>query len=73
MSGIGLAWVTMAADGIRPMIVAKSGGGGGFMTYIAFAPGRNVGVFVAVNKVGFEMFYGMTQAANDLIANLVTR
>ncbi len=73
MSGIGLAWVTMAADGIRPMIVAKSGGGGGFMTYVAFAPGRNVGVFVAVNKVGFEMFYGMTQAANDLIANLVTR
>jgi D-alanyl-D-alanine-carboxypeptidase/D-alanyl-D-alanine-endopeptidase len=73
MFGIGLAWITIAADGIRPTMVAKSGGGGGFMTYIAFAPGRDVGVFVAVNKVDFTMFYGMATATNDLIANLVTR
>jgi D-alanyl-D-alanine-carboxypeptidase/D-alanyl-D-alanine-endopeptidase len=73
MSGLGLAWVTMEGNGIRPTIVAKSGGGGGFMTYIALAPGRDVGVFVVVNKVDFNMFYGMTTAANDLIANLVTR
>ena len=43
------------------------------MTYIAFAPGRDVGVFVAVNRVDFAMFYGLTAAVNDLIANLVTR
>jgi D-alanyl-D-alanine-carboxypeptidase/D-alanyl-D-alanine-endopeptidase len=73
MFGIGLAWLTMAAREDRPTIIAKSGGGGGFMTYIAIAPGRDVGVFVAVNKVDFNMFYGMTTAANDLIANLVTR
>jgi serine-type D-Ala-D-Ala carboxypeptidase/endopeptidase len=73
MAVLGLAWVTMAANGIRPMIVAKSGGGGGFMTYIAFARGNDVGVFVAVNKVDFGMFYAMTQAANNLSANLATR
>lgn len=73
MAGLGLAWVVQAADGIRPMIVEKSGGGGGFMTYIAFAPGHDVGVFVAVNKADFRMFYGMSSAANNIIANLVTR
>jgi serine-type D-Ala-D-Ala carboxypeptidase/endopeptidase len=73
MAGLGLAWVTQAADGIRPMIVEKSGGGGGFMTYMAFAPGHDVGVFVAVNRVDFRMFYGMAAAANNIIANLATR
>lgn len=73
MAGIGLAWVTTAANGHLPMLVEKSGGGGGFMTYVAFAPGRGVGVFVAINRVDFGMFYSMTAAVNDLIANLVTR
>ena len=55
------------------LLVAKSGGGAGFMSYIAFAPGRDVGLFVAVSRVDFAMFFGMTGAANALIANLVTR
>jgi serine-type D-Ala-D-Ala carboxypeptidase/endopeptidase len=53
--------------------VAKSGGGVGFMSYVAFAPGRDVGLFVAVNRVDFAMFYGLVGATNGLIANLVTR
>jgi len=73
MAGLGLGWVTMAAEGIRPMLVVKSGGGAGFMSYVAFAPGRGVGLFVAVNRVDFQMFFGMTNAANALIENLVTR
>jgi D-alanyl-D-alanine-carboxypeptidase/D-alanyl-D-alanine-endopeptidase len=73
MAGLGLGWVTVAADGARPMVVAKSGGGAGFMSYIAFASGRNVGVFVAVNRVDLGMFLGLTGTANMLIANLVTR
>jgi serine-type D-Ala-D-Ala carboxypeptidase/endopeptidase len=73
MAGLGLGWVTMGSDGIRPTLVVKSGGGAGFMSYIAFAPGRGVGLFVAVNRVDFTMFLGMTGAANALIENLVTR
>jgi D-alanyl-D-alanine-carboxypeptidase/D-alanyl-D-alanine-endopeptidase len=74
MAGLGLGWVTVAADGIRPMLVVKSGGGAGFMSYIAFAPGlRSVGLFVAVNRVDFGMFGALTGVANMLIANLVTR
>ncbi len=73
MAGLGLGWVTVAAQGIEPMLVEKSGGGAGFMSYIAFAPGRDVGVFLAVNRVDFPMFFGLTGAANRLIASLVTR
>ena len=30
------------------------------MTHSAFFPGHDVGVFAAVNKVDFRMFYGMS-------------
>jgi CubicO group peptidase (beta-lactamase class C family) len=73
MAGIGLGWITVAAQGHLPMIMQKSGSLAGFMTYIAFAPGRDVGVFVAVNRADFAMLFGLTAAVNDLIANLVTR
>ncbi|MGO9673471.1 MAG: D-alanyl-D-alanine-carboxypeptidase/endopeptidase AmpH [Methylocella sp.] len=73
MAGLGLGWVIMNADGIRPALVEKSGGGVGFMSYIAFAPGRGVGVFVAINSVSFGAFGKMTEGANGIIANLVTR
>lgn len=73
MAGLGLGWVTVAAQGAQPMLVVKSGGGAGFMSYIAFAPGRNVGVFIAVNRVDFPMFSGVTDTANKLITSLVTR
>ena len=73
MAGLGLGWVIEQAHGPLPLIVQKSGGGGGFMTYVAFAPGRGAAVFFAVNKVDFGMFYGLTTAANELLGNLVTR
>ena len=43
MDAIALAWLVEIADGHRPMIMQKSGGLAGFMTYIAFTPGRDVG------------------------------
>lgn len=73
MAGLGLGWVMVAAQGIQPMLLEKSGGGLGFMSYIAFAPGRDVGVFVTVNRADFPMFFALTAAANKLIATLVTR
>ena len=43
------------------------------MTYLAFAPWRDVGVFWAVNRVDFNMGAALGGAASELIANLVTR
>lgn len=73
MAGLGLGWVIMNGEGIRPALIEKSGGGVGFMSYIAFAPGRGVGVFVAVNRADFGMFSKLTGAADGMIANLATR
>jgi D-alanyl-D-alanine-carboxypeptidase/D-alanyl-D-alanine-endopeptidase len=73
MAGLGLGWVTIGGEGIEPTLLVKSGGGVGFMSYIAFAPGRNIGLFVVVNRVDFPMFFGLTKAANAIIATLVTR
>ncbi len=73
MAGLGLGWVSVAADGINPMLLAKSGAGAGFMSYVVFAPGRDVGLFVAVNELDLAKFYGMTEAANALVATLATR
>jgi serine-type D-Ala-D-Ala carboxypeptidase/endopeptidase len=73
MAGLGLGWVIVAADGIRPLLVQKSGAGVGFMTYLASAPGRDVGLFVAVNRLDFAAYSALVAAANGLIATLVTR
>jgi D-alanyl-D-alanine-carboxypeptidase/D-alanyl-D-alanine-endopeptidase len=73
MDGLGLGWVVMAAHDHMPMIVQKSGGGGGFMTYIAFVPGRDVGIFVAVNRLDFAMFFALTATANGMLASLAPR
>jgi serine-type D-Ala-D-Ala carboxypeptidase/endopeptidase len=38
------------------------------MSYIALVPGGEVGSFVAVNRLDFAMFYGLTNAASQLLA-----
>lgn len=73
MAGLALAWVVQAPTGVHPMILEKSGGGGGFMTYATFAPGRDAAVFAAVNRVNFAMFMGLASAANQVLDSLVTR
>jgi D-alanyl-D-alanine-carboxypeptidase/D-alanyl-D-alanine-endopeptidase len=35
------------------------------MSYVAFAPGRDVGVFVSVNKIDFAMFSSGLSATFD--------
>lgn len=73
MAGLGLGWVTLAAQGAQLALLSKSGGGAGFMSYTVFAPGKGVGVFIVVNRVDFPMFAILTDTANKLIASLVTR
>ena len=57
--------------GVHRWIVV--GDGGGFVSYVAVVPGREVGVFVAVNRVDFAMVFGFTTAANQLNARLTLR
>jgi D-alanyl-D-alanine-carboxypeptidase/D-alanyl-D-alanine-endopeptidase len=73
MDAIALAWLIKRADGHRATILQKTGGLAGFMSYVAFAPGREVGAFVAVNRIDFGMFEGLTEGIDGLLAMLAPR
>jgi serine-type D-Ala-D-Ala carboxypeptidase/endopeptidase len=73
MDAMGLAWVIMAPEGDRPLILQKAGGLQGCFSYVAFAPARNIGVMVAINAFDFNAATAMTKATNDLIAELAPR
>lgn len=68
--GMGLGWVvSRARDGV-PLLLGKSGGLGGFMTYVVLAPNRKLGIFVAASRVNFAMFEGIRQSVRNLAAEL---
>jgi D-alanyl-D-alanine-carboxypeptidase/D-alanyl-D-alanine-endopeptidase len=73
MDAMGLAWVVMAPEGDRPLILQKAGGLQGVFSYVAFAPARNIGVVVAINAFDFAAGLAMAKTANDLIAELAPR
>src|SRR5262249_1847153 len=73
MDAMGLAWIVMEPKGNRPLILQKAGGLQGMFSYVAFAPTRGVGVFVAINQFNFGAAMAMAKAANDLIAELSPR
>jgi D-alanyl-D-alanine-carboxypeptidase/D-alanyl-D-alanine-endopeptidase len=73
MDAMGLAWVAQNPEGARPFILQKTGGLQGQFSYIVFAPGRSIGVFVSINQFSVSGFDAMVKAANGLIAELEPR
>jgi D-alanyl-D-alanine-carboxypeptidase/D-alanyl-D-alanine-endopeptidase len=57
------------ADGL----LEKTGGLQGVFSYVAFAPARGIGVFVAINAFDVAGFDVMVKAANELITELAPR
>ncbi|MFC0226630.1 D-alanyl-D-alanine-carboxypeptidase/endopeptidase AmpH [Serratia aquatilis] len=70
-SALGLGWVYMAPKDGLPGIIQKTGGGGGFITYMAMVPQQNVGVFVVVTRSELTKFTNMSDPVNRLVADLV--
>ncbi|MDX7992519.1 D-alanyl-D-alanine-carboxypeptidase/endopeptidase AmpH [Xenorhabdus littoralis] len=68
--GIGLGWVYMDAKDDIPGIYQKTGGGGGFNTYMAMIPEQNIGVFVVMTRKEQSKFSRVTNGVNELIAAL---
>jgi D-alanyl-D-alanine-carboxypeptidase/D-alanyl-D-alanine-endopeptidase len=68
---LGLGWVHIDATATQPAIYEKTGGGGGFITYIATVPQQGIGVFIAVTRTDLTEFKNMSQGVNELIADLV--
>ena len=48
----------------------KTGGGGGFITYMAMIPQQNVGAFIVVTRSPLTRFTNMSDGINDLVAEL---
>lgn len=73
MDAIGLGWVVMHPQGDQPLILQKAGGMQGIFSYVAFAPMRNTGVFVAINSYDIAAAAEMTQVANSMLSQLAPR
>ena len=67
---LGLGWVYMAPKDGLPGIIQKTGGGGGFITYMAMIPAKNVGVFVVVTRSELSKFTNMSDPVNRLVSDL---
>jgi len=70
-SALGLGWVYMAPQGGRPGIIQKTGGGGGFITYMAMVPRYSVGVFIVVTRSPETRFTAMSDGVNNLLTELI--
>ncbi len=70
MDAMGLGWVIMMPTATHPLILQKAGGLQGTFSYMAFAPTRDVGAFVAINTFDFAAAQKMAETVNDLIAAL---
>ncbi len=65
----GLGWVYSRKNG-QPGIIQKTGGGGGFITYMAMNPQANIGAFVVVTRSSLTRFSNMSNGINDLVSEL---
>lgn len=67
---LGLGWVYMKPQNGRPGIIQKTGGAGGFITYMAMVPQSNVGAFVVITRSPLTRFVNMSDGVNDLVSEL---
>lgn len=69
-SGLGLGWVHLHPEGYPAEIIEKTGGGAGFLTYIAFSRERQTAIFVALtigrNWPRFPLF----KESNEILTNV---
>lgn len=70
-SALGMGWVYVAPEKNRPGIIQKTGGGGGFITYMAMVPQYSVGVFIVVTRSPHTHFTAMSDGVNNLLTELI--
>lgn len=67
--GIGLGWVhTMGTNNAE--IIEKTGGGAGFLTYIAMLPAQHLAIFIAATDGGTETYINLFRNANNILLTL---
>jgi len=71
-SGIGLAWIEQDAAAGRPRLLEKTGGGDGFLAFVAIDPVRRAGVFVGFDNASGHRLGDVAEAADALVTLLGT-
>ncbi len=66
-TGIGLGWMHLLAPDDPSHLVEKTGGGAGFVTYIALNHARDTALFVAFTEGRGSTRFNVFKAANDLL------
>jgi len=66
-TGIGLGWIHILPIDSPSHIIEKTGGGGGFETYIAINHARQTAIFVAATDGPFNTHLNLFNAANRLL------
>lgn len=69
VSGIGLGWMHLF-DNTPSAIVEKTGGGAGFVTYIAISHPSNTALFVAFTDATVSTHYNVFKASNNMLLQL---
>jgi D-alanyl-D-alanine-carboxypeptidase/D-alanyl-D-alanine-endopeptidase len=69
-TGIGLGWMHLLTPDDPAAITEKTGGGAGFITYIALNQSRHTGVFVALTDGSTETHLNVFKETNNLLLAL---
>jgi serine-type D-Ala-D-Ala carboxypeptidase/endopeptidase len=69
-SGIGLGWMHLFPASDPSTITEKTGGGAGFLTYIALNQTTHAGIFVAVTDGSVETHINLFKNANNILLTL---
>ncbi|MBS1814861.1 MAG: D-alanyl-D-alanine-carboxypeptidase/endopeptidase AmpH [Acidobacteria bacterium] len=66
-TGLGLGWIIINDRNSPSMIVQKTGGGAGFLTYIALNPATRTGIFVAETEGRRRASSNLFHEVNDIL------
>jgi len=69
-TGIGLGWLHLLPPDDPSTIIEKTGGGAGFLTYIALNQARHTGIFIALTDGAIETHLNVFKEANNLLLTL---
>jgi D-alanyl-D-alanine-carboxypeptidase/D-alanyl-D-alanine-endopeptidase len=73
-SGLGLGWVHVLPASDPSHLIEKTGGGAGFITYIALHPASHTALFVAVTegrRLPHVTHFNLFKSSDNLLLNLV--
>ena len=69
-TGIGLGWIQLGDPNGPSTLIEKTGGGAGFLTYVALSLKRQTGIFLAVTDGRRRPHVNLFHEANDLLTAL---